>query len=95
MVIYTQSTECSAIQSPTSQDNCDTATEVPEKKACKYIEKQGDVEAHCEIVNTPEEPKPNTSKKSSTSSAKSSTNSSDILNIFKITLALLIVFTIL
>jgi hypothetical protein len=88
MVIYTQSTECSGITAPANQAECSAAENIPNDKICKFT----DTNTPCQLVNKPAETPTTTSSKKS---AKSSTNSSDILNIFKITLALLIVFTIL
>ena len=84
MVIYTQSTACDKIESP-SADTCAKATDVPNGKVCSFVAAKGEGEsatpAKCELT-----PKPTTN---------TNTNSSDNLNIFKTILALLIIFTIL
>lgn len=81
MIVYTKSTECGDIETPADQKACDKATGVPSGKTCKFVAavKEG------EEVKTP----------AKCELAEKATNSSDNLNIFKVTLALLIIFTIL
>ena len=83
MVIYTHSTTCGSISTPTAQADCSAATEVPDDKVCTFVAATDSDPAKCDLVTKPKK------------SASSSTNSSDILNIFKITLALSIGLTIL
>ena len=93
MVIYIHSepepdgTACTSITNPGNEAACTSITNIPSNKLCTFV----DTETPCSLTDKPTEQNPTTSKKS----ASTSTNSSDILNIFKITLALLIVLTIL
>jgi len=81
MIVYSKSAECGDIATPPDQKACDAATGVPSGKTCKFVAevKDGDT------VKTP----------AKCQLADKATNSSDNLNIFKVTLALLIIFTIL
>jgi hypothetical protein len=81
MVIYTQCEACGDIKSPAKAADCEKATGVPDGKVCSFVAAKGEGESA-----TPAKCE---------LTAKPTTNSSDILNIFKTTLALLIIFTIL
>ena len=83
MIVYTQSTACASISEPDNAADCSAATEVPDGKACTFVAAKDSTPAKCELTDKPK------------ATTTTTTNSSDILNIFKITLVLLIVFTIL
>lgn len=92
MVTYTQSVECGDTSSaPAAENDCTTRTVSSNDKICSFVQGQDGGANSCVETTKPDKDKSTSTKKS----ASSSTNSSDILNIFKITLALLIVFTIL
>jgi len=83
MIVYIQSADddvCSKVESPKNQADCDAAKNVPSGKACKFIAESGEGE---------------NKKDAHCEMVNKATNSSDNLNIFKITLTLLIIFTIL
>ena len=90
MILYVQSAECDAI---TDESKCGEAENPPDGKVCQYDTNQ----SKCALVDAPAGSKPSTNSdtKSDTKSSSKTTNSSEILNIFKITFALLIIFTIL
>jgi hypothetical protein len=81
MFVYIQSEACASIANPADQAACSEATEVPAGKVCSFVAAVGENPAKCELSDKP--------------ATTNTTNSSDNLNIFKITLALLIIFTIL
>lgn len=79
LIVYTQSTACNSIGEVESKDGCKDG-EVASGKVCEYQPPaEGKEKGTCKEVDKP----------------ATTTNSSDNLNIFKITLTLLIIFTIL
>jgi len=82
MIVYIQSADdaCSNVATPNSQTDCDAAKNVPSGKTCKFVAESGEGESK---------------KDAHCEMVDKTTNSSDNLNIFKITLTLLIIFTIL
>ena len=85
MIIYTQSTPCAEI---TPEDGaCNGADDLAAGETCQ---KKSNAD-ECEKVSRPQAE----GGKTSTKSSSKTTNSSNMLNIFKITFTLLIIFTIL